>query len=388
MTRPKRLSATFVRTVKEPGSYGDGRGGHGLTLYVRPQASGAMGRYWVQRLTIAGRRTNIGLGSFPVVTLREARAKALKNRRAVARGDNPRAGAVPTFEAAAETVIRLQRRGWKGHKTEAQWRANLATYVFPQIGAKTVDAVTSADVLAVLAPIWTEKPVVAKNVRHRIGAVMRWAMVQGHRKDNPAGDAIGAVLPKNGKRVKHHKALPHAAVAKALRSVAASGGWLATKLAIRFVVLTAARQKEALGARWTEIDTGAALWTIPADRMKEGREHRVPLSRAALAVLAEARKLQRTPSGYIFAKRDGGQLYERSAQQLFSRLHPGYSLHGTARSCFRQWAAETGDVSREVAEAALAHVAGSKVEQAYQRSDLLAARAGVMERWAEYLGAQ
>ena len=284
------LSATFVRTITKPGRYGDGRGGFGLSLLVKPMANGRTSKTWSQRIRIAGRETNIGLGAFPIVTLAEARQLALANRRMIAKGRDPRTGETdrtPTFAEAVETVIRLT--SWKpGSRVPGQWRQSLRDYAFPRIGDKLVSGVTTTDVLAVLTPIWTAKPSTAKKVRQRIGAVMQWGVAKGYRTDNPAGEAITAALPKNGNGHKHHKAVPHAQVAAALAKVRGHGSGV-RGLALEFLVLTACRVGEVAGARWAEID--GDVWTIPAARVKTKREHRVPLSAAALAVLEAAKAL-------------------------------------------------------------------------------------------------
>ena len=217
-----------------------------------------------------------------------------------------------------------------------------------------MDRINTADVMAVLLPIWNEKRVTARRVRHRIGAVMRWAVAQGYREDNPAGEAIGAALPKNGFRPQHHRALPYADVGEAIETVRACGAYPATALAFEFLVLTACRSGEVRGARWEEMDLEAQEWRIPAERMKTGREHRVPLSAGALAVLRAARGLT-DGSGPVFPSARGGPL-SRGGDP-----HDGPSTgieavpHGF-RSSFRDWAAECTDAPRAVCELALAHV--------------------------------
>ena len=382
MERPRRLSASFVKTVRRPGRYGDGRGGYGLSLLVKRTSTGRMSRTWAQRLYINGRAVNLGLGAYPLVTLGEARAKALENRRALARGMDPRSGGIPTFARAAEKVIAIHRANWKpGSDTEEQWRQSLRAYVYPKIGHKRVNKITSADVMAVLLPIWNEKRVTATRVRNRISAVMRWAVAKEYREGDPAGDAIGAVLPRIGFRRVHHRALPHAQVAQALARVRASTSKPITKLAFEFLVLTAARSGEARGAKWADIDAGAAIWTVPAKHMKTGREHRVPLSSRALEVLAQARR-RCNGSDLAFPSRTGRKLTGNTLSLLCRRLKIAAVPHGF-RSSFRDWCAERG-VSREVAESALAH-AVKGVEGAYLRSDLFERRRKVMEAWGNYV---
>lgn len=381
MKRPRQLSAAFVRTVRRPGRYGDGRGGYGLSLLVKPMANGRLSKSWAQRLRINGRPFNLGLGAYPIVTLAEARAKALANRRDVEKGRDPRGGGVPTFEQAAEKVIRLHAKNWKGPASEAQWRQSFRDYAFPKLGRKRVSEINTADVLACLVPIWNEKRVTASRVRQRIGAVMKWAVAKGYRQDNPAGDAIAAALPRIGGRRNHFRALPHAQVAGAMEKVRDSSEWLAKRLCLEFIVLTAARSGEVRGARWDEIDFENAMWTVPGERMKAGKEHRVPLSTRALAVLDQARDSASSPD-LVFPSARGFVQQRQALTKLLKELGIKSTVHGL-RSSFRDWAAETG-VERAIAEAALAHAVGG-VEGAYFRSDLLERRREVMEDWARYI---
>ena len=382
MNRPKTLTAAFVKSVCVPGRYGDGRGSHGLSLLVKPTRNGRWSKTWGQRLRIGGRITTLGLGSYPVVSLAEARRRALVNRQAVEAGKDPRSGGVPTFEQATHTVIALHAEGWRDRgRSEAQWQASLRDYAYPVMGSKPVDKITTADVLAVLVPIWHTKPETARRVRQRIGAVMRWAVAEGHRQDNPAGDAIAAALPKHSDRRQHQRALPHDKVGVAVCAVRASHAHAATKLAFEFLVLTAARSGEVRGARWGEIDLDAAVWTIPAERTKTARAHRVPLSRRAIEVLAQARS-HNDGEQLVFASVSGVVMSDSTMSKLARELGLGMAPHG-ARASFRSWCADTA-VPREIAEACLAHVVKG-VEGAYQRSDLLTARAQIMQQWADYL---
>ena len=383
MTRPKILSPSFVARVRTPGRYGDGRGSHGLSLLVKEMANGRISKNWSQRVRLPGRITNIGLGAYPIVSLAEARKAALDHRRAIAQGRDPISGGVPTFAEAVEKVILIHRDGWKGSaKTEKQWRASMRDYVLPKIGNKRVDKITTADVMAVLLPIWISKSETARRVRRRIGAVCKWAVAEGHRQDNPAGEAIAAALPKNGAIVQHHRALPHAEVGAALAKIRASGAYAGTKLAFEFLVLTAVRSGEVRLARWTEIDLAARTWIIPGERMKWQREHRVPLSSAALAVLERAREIQ-DGSGLVFPSLRGKPLTDSTVSKLIRENQIGGVPHGF-RSSFRDWCSDTGQ-PREVAEAALAHVVANRTEAAYARTDLLERRRALMEAWSDYL---
>ena len=386
MKRPKRLSATFVNTVNVPGRYGDERGGHGLSLLVKPATHGGFSKSWAQRIRLDGKAANVGLGAYPVVTLARARQKALANARIVSEGRDPRdrTGRAPTFEQAVETVIEIHAENWKDSgKSAAQWRASLRDYAVPKIGAKRVDRMTTADVMEVLLPIWSTKRETARRVRQRIGAVMKWAVAQGYREDNPAGDAISAALPKNSVRRQHQKALPHAQVGEALARVRASRAHRATVLAFEFLVLTACRSGEVRGARWVEVDEAAATWTVPPARMKAKLEHRVPLSGRAVAVLDEAREIA-DRSGLVFPSPTGRVLSDSTLSKLLRELGIGAVPHGF-RSSFRDWAAERTDVPREVCELALAHVNSDRVEAAYRRSDLFEKRRSLMADWAHYI---
>ena len=378
------LTAAFVRSVSKPGRYGDGRGGFGLSLLVTRRANGRTNKRWQQAYIDprTGRPTSMALGRYPVVTLAEARRLALDHQRLIAAGHHPRHGGPPTLAKATERVIDLHRAGWKaGSKTERQWRNSFEAHVFPSLGRKRIDQITTADVLAVLEPLWHTKPSIAEVLKLRISQTMRWAIAQGYRADNPAGEALTAALPKTNGGVKHHRALPHADVAEALGKIEVSKAAPAVKLAIRFLALTAVRTNEVRGARWSEIDTETATWTIPGERMKSGKAHRVPLSEAALHVLAQARERWGS-EGLVFPGRGGNPLGHASVGTLFRRLELKGTPHGL-RSSFRDWCGET-EVPRELAEQALAHVVGG-VEGAYARSDLLDRRRVLMQSWGEYL---
>ena len=382
------LNASFVRAVKQVGRYGEGRGGHGLALLVRSRAGRGVRKSWIQRIRIDGQTTNIGLGPYPVVTLAEARRRALRNRRKVEKGIDPRRssgnGHVPSFAEATDAVIAIYRTGWKqGGRTEQKWRATLQDYAFPTLGTKPVDKITTADVMAVLVPIWHEKPVLARTLKQRIGAIMRWAVCQGFRADNPAGDVIVAGLPKQNGHTNHHRAVPHNQVASVIDEVRRSAALPSTRACFEFLVLTAARTSEARLAFWSEVDVERAVWTIPGERMKSGREHRVPLSVRTIEVLEEAHQWK-DGSDLVFPSHTGRPLGHSTLLHLMRRLHIDATPHGM-RSSFRIWAEECTDSPRTVAEAALAHVNRNQVEAAYLRSDLFDRRRVLMDQWAAYL---
>ena len=344
----------------------------------------------MQRLTIHGRRRELGLGGFPLVTLAEAREQALVNRKLARSGGDPLAEkrkdqGMPTFEEAAARVIDIHRPSWKnGGKSKAQWESSLRQYVFPRLGRHSVSDVTSADVMAVLTPIWNEKPETARRVRQRIGAVMKWAVAQGLRGDNPAGDAIGAALPRHTDIKRHQRALHHGEVAGAIGAVWASKASRPAKLIFEFLVLTACRSGEVRLATWDEIDLEAREWTIPGQRMKARRPHRVPLSRRALEVLSKAKAIA-DGSGLVFSGiRYGKPLSDATLSKLLRDLDIPAVPHGF-RSSFRDWAQECTDAPHAVMEATLAHAVRDKVEAAYARSDLFERRRELMDAWAAYL---
>ncbi|MDE0660714.1 MAG: tyrosine-type recombinase/integrase [Gammaproteobacteria bacterium] len=383
--RPRRLSATFVRTVNMPGRYGDGHGGHGLSLLVKAAAHGGLSKSWAQAIRPNGRATSVGLGAYPVVTLAAAREKALHNARAVAEGRDPRrrTRSVPSFARAFETVVAIHAEHWKGGKNEREWRASMRSYAMPKLAGLRVDAITADHVMAVLLPIWSTKRITAQRVRQRIGAVMKWAVAKGYRVDNPAGDVISAALPNNRVAAKHQRALPHAEVGAALARVRGSDGYAGTVLAFEFLVLTASRSGEVRGARWAEIDRAGAVWTVPGERMKAGRQHRVPLSPRALEILDEAAQ-RLGGDGLVFPSPTGKVANHSLMATLLRELEVGAVPHGF-RSSFRDWAAECTDAPREVCELALAHVNTDRVEAAYRRTDLFERRRVLMADWAAYV---
>ena len=387
----KALTAQFVKTAREPGKYFDG---HGLFLRVQPNGA----RQWVQRIVIRGKRCELGLGNPSLVSLAEARETALVNRKLARAGGDPmrakrEAEAVLTFEEAARKVHDLHLPTWRNAKHGAQFISTLETYAFPRLGNLKVADVSTADVLAVLTPIWTSKPETAARVRQRIGTVMKWAIAQGWRQDNPAA-SIAQALPKRDKsKQEHRKALLYAEVAGCIAAVQASGAGLSTKLAFEFLVLTATRSGEARGALWSEFDfhgatdpakANQATWAIPAARMKAKRDHRIPVSGRALEILREAAALS-DGMGLVFPGTKAGKaLSDMTLSKLVKELGFDADIHGF-RTSFRTWAQERTNFPREVAEAALAHTIKDKAEAAYARSDVFEKRRKMMEAWAMHL---
>lgn len=376
------LNARKVETAA-PGRHGDGRG---LFLYVKPTGA----RSWVLRYQVQGRRRDLGLGSYPDVSLAMARDRAAEARRLIAEGEDPitkRQQAKPkTLREAALELIDSKRPGWKNAKHAAQWTATLEAYVFPKIGAVQVAKIETADVISTLTPIWAAKPETANRVRQRIEAVIDYASALGIRSgDNPARwrGHLDHLLPKPKKvrAVVHHPALPHAQIADFMTDLTKREGVAARALA--FTILTAARSGETRGMTWGEVDLDAKVWTIPAGRMKAAKEHRVPLTDAALALLGKS--TEGTPDdALIFGSEAklGKPISDMSMTAVLRRMERNdITVHGF-RSTFRDWAGETTGFPREVIEAALAHGIKDKAEAAYARSDLFEKRRKLMEAWS------
>lgn len=387
------LGALAVSRLREPGLHAVG----GVSgLYLQVTSSGA--RSWILRAMVGGKRRDMGLGGFPDVTLAIAREKAREARAKIEQGLDPileRERAVSllraeqaksmTFEAACLALIDAKSDEWRNAKHRAQWSASLETYAFPIIGKLQVGDVGQAQVLNVLQPIWKDKTETANRLRGRIEQVLDWSRVRGFRDgENPARwrGHLDKLLPAPTKiaRVVHHKALPIDAMAGFVAALRQRKG--VTARALEFLVLTAARSGEARGATWSEIDMDAAVWTVPAERMKAHKEHRVPLSPQALALLASLPRIE--GNDLVFPAPRGGVLSDMTMTALMRRMEVDAVPHGM-RSSFRDWAAERTDFPREVAEMALAHTIGNAVEAAYRRGDLFAKRAEMMAAWAQYV---
>lgn len=391
--KAKELSALEVNRLNSPGNHAVG-GVSGLYLYV----NNAQGRSWVLRTMIAGKRKHLGLGGHPSVTLAQAREKAREARELIVKGVDPiherkaAASALQaqqatrrTFEEVANAYIAFQEPAWKNAKHRNQWSSTLETYANPVIGRLSVDDITEHHVIAVLEPIWSTKCETASRLRGRIESILDWARVRGHRDgENPARwkGHLDKVFPAQSqiRQVRHFQAMGVKAVPAFMTRLATQDG--ASALALRFLVLTAARSGEVRGAEWREIDFKQAVWTIPASRMKAKREHRVPLSNAALAVLQEAHSRQ-TPgcTPWIFSNQKGGKLSDMSLLAVMRRMEAGAVPHGF-RSTFRDWVGESTHFPSDLAEMALAHVLPNKTEAAYRRGDALEKRRGMMETWA------
>jgi integrase len=389
----EKLSALGVAKKQDPGYYGDGAG-----LWLQISKSGT--KSWVYRFKspVTGKAREMGLGSLDTYSLAEARVRARDARQIIDAGRDPiderqaehqrirlAAEKTLTFDQCAEAYIEAHRAGWKNPKHAKQWGTTVATYASPEIGSLPVANVDMALVLKILEPIWTKKNETASRLRGRIESILDWATVRGYRNgDNPARwkGHLDTLLPAPGKvqKVEHHAALPYAEIGVFMVELRKREGMAAR--ALEFVILTAARSGEVRGATWPEIDLEAKTWTIPAERMKAGKEHRIPLSDAALKLLNNLPRL--TGSEFVFFAPRGGMLSDMSLTAVLRRMERSdLTVHGF-RSTFRDWGGEQTNYAREVIEHALAHQLKDKAEAAYQRGDLLAKRARMMQAWAEY----
>ncbi|MDA8586703.1 site-specific integrase [Rhodobacteraceae bacterium] len=386
------MALTGKLTKKLVENLGSGRHGDGGGLYLVVDATANASRRWIVRVTVKGQRnkkgaplrTDFGLGGADVVTLNQARDRALEYRRMAKQGLNPRFNArqdVPTFEEVAHQVFIDRLPTWKNAKHSEQWIGTLRSYVFPKIGRMPIDSIEQPEVLMCLSPIWTEKHETARRLAQRIKRVLDVAKSKGFRSgENPVTAIMDAkVLPMVKARVRHLEAMAWRDV-PAFYAKLQSRDAIAAK-ALRFTILTASRTTEVLQMTWPEVDLEARLWTVPADRMKGGKAHRVPLTNEMLAILEPLKTMK---SDFVFeGQKRHRPLSNMSMLMLLRRMDAsGFTVHGF-RSSFRDWAAEAANAPREVAEAALAHQVGSDVERAYARSDLLDKRRTLMDRWSQ-----
>jgi integrase len=383
--------------VKQLGGLPQGMHSDGDGLYLQVTNTG---RSWIMRYQLSGRRREMGLGSLEDVSLAKAREKVrqvrhllldgvdpIEQRRQAAAAQRLAEAKAVTFKDAADTYIKANRDGWRNPKHAAQWPATLKTYAYPKLGKLPVAAIDTDLVLKVLEPIWRKKPETASRVRGRIEAVLASAIARGQRQSpNPAvwRGHLDQLLPARSKvrRVRHQPALPYAEVPALMKQMAGLNRPSVSSLALQFTILCASRTGETIGATWPELHLGTGIWTIPPDRMKAGKEHRVPLSKAALALVEEMGKVKL--GKYVFPGwKRGEPLSDMAMLECLRGLRPGYTVHGF-RSSFRDWAAEQTSFPNIVAEAALAHVIGDKTEAAYRRGDLLEKRRDLMQAWADY----
>jgi integrase len=386
-----RLSALAVSRERAPGLHPDGGG-----LYL--QISGGS-RSWIFRFSRAGRTRYMGLGSLAAVSLAEARQKAREARRLLAGGQDPIAARdaqhaaaralearTMTFRQCAEAYIAAHKDGWRSAKHASEWSTTLETYAYPVVGDLPVRAVDVGLVLKILQPIWRVKTETASRLRGRIEAVLNWAKTRGYRSgENPAAwrGHLQNLLPPRRKvhQVRHLPALPYQEIGNFMAELRAEQGVVAR--ALELTVLCATRTSETLGARWNEIDLATKTWTIPAERMKGGKAHRVPLSSAALSILQAMSEIRL--SDFVFpGMRSARPLNGKAMLELLARMgRRDITAHGF-RSSFRSWAAEQTNYPREICEQALAHTVGSSVERAYMRSDVIEHRRQLMALWATY----
>ena len=390
--KAKELSALVVGRLTVPGHHAVG-GVDGLYLYIN--AAGA--RSWVLRTMVGGKRRHMGLGGFPDVPLAKAREKARSAREEIAQGIDPIAQRMATasllraqqatektFEQAAQGYIEAHSDTWKNAKHRSQWTSTLETYAYPFMGKLLVRDVGQEHVLNALEPIWKTKNETASRLRGRIENVLDWATVRKYRTgENPARwkGHLDMLLPASSKvqKVEHHRALPFESMPNFIIELRKRQGTAAR--ALEFAILCAARSGEVRGASWTEIDLATGVWTVPPIRMKSGKEHRVPLSEAAIRILNS--HSHQEGNDLVFPAPRGGQLSDMTLTAVMRRMEVDAVPHGF-RSTFRDWVGECTNYPREVAEQALAHSLVSKVEAAYRRGDALEKRRQLMEDWAKF----
>ncbi|MGP5307142.1 tyrosine-type recombinase/integrase [Vreelandella alkaliphila] len=393
--KARELSALEVKRLSEPGRHAVG-GVSGLYLQVTPGA----GRSWILRTLVGKRRREMGLGGYPDVGLSDAREAARHARKRLLEGEDPIAQRqaarraliaeqqkLITFDQCAAAVIEVKRQEARNAKHAKQWETTLATYASPELGQLAVGEIELAHIVNVLEPYWTTKTETMTRVRQRIETVLAWAIARGYREgDNPARwrGNLDAILPKPAKvsKVAHHKALPYEEVGAFMHDLRQRNGTAAR--ALEFTTLTAARSGEVRGATWDEIDLDAGVWTIPGERMKAGREHRVPLSPAAIELLEALPRYEGI--NFVFPAPRLGQLSDSGMSAVLKRMGVDVTVHGF-RSTFRDWTAERTSTPHHVAEMALAHTIKNSAEAAYRRGDMLEKRRRLMEQWADYCAA-
>ena len=421
MKRPTRLTQAFIDSIKVPGRYSDGRRAFGLTLLVKNLKSGpGLSKTYSQRLRMPnGKIKTLGLGSHPITTLKVARETAFTNAQAAraSRANSPSMGLIaalseaqtanptpmitqspipasvtvdaPTFKEVAEMTIdalaptwkdvsRLAE--WKNNTTEKQWHSQLANYVYPRIGNLPVNRIESGDVVMVLSNLWVNANPTAKQLKMKIAKIFDHAIANNWIETNPVERAEKA-LPRVKREIQNRRALPYQEVPDAIPVIRqAKVRYPAARLGLEFMILTATRRNETLLAQWSEIDMDAGLWVVPGERMKSGREYRIPLSRQAMVLL---NSLERK-SEFVFTGSRGKPMSENTYRRLLMAEDIDSSVHGF-RSAFRTWAEEMTDASHAAKENALAHIVGTKIETPYTRMDMLEERVGLMQEWADFI---
>lgn len=383
------LTALQVKSAK-PGRHADGRG---LYLVVKPpNTKGDSARSWVLRVQADGRRRDFGLGPTDLVSLADARAKAIKGRQLMREGLDPsiewkrKKSTAPTFEVAARQYVEQVKAGWSNAKHSDQWLSSLERHAFPIIGDRLISTMDVADIQDALRPIWLEVPETARRIRQRIGAVLDYAHAQGWRAAEAPMRAVGKGLANQPKKRGHFEAMPYTAIPSLMEKLRAEETSVG-RLALEFTILTAARSGETRGATWDEIDFDAKLWSIPASRMGKTRQpHTVPLSDDAVAVLERAKVYSDGPKSVIFPGVGNKPMSDMTVSKALRALSgSGATVHGM-RSAFRDWVAEKmPHIPGDVAEAALSHTVRNKVEAAYRRTKYLDQRRDLMATWASFL---
>jgi integrase len=379
----KALTSVKINSLKKPGRYADGNG-----LYLVVDPSGA--KRWVLRTVVMGRRRDIGLGGFKLVSLAEAREQAASYRKMARTGGDPLSHRkkerqrVLTFAEAAQMTHEEHRGAWRDQKHAAQWITTLSTYAFPLLGKLRVDEINTSHILGALSPIWLTKPETARRTRQRIRTVLDWAKAAGLRSGENPADGVERGLPRQPNRRQHLLAIDYVSMPEFMRRLREVDGAETARLAFEFLILTATRSSEVLHARWEEIGLEGAVWTISARRTKSGREHRVPLSARAVHILHRARDLNTGHELVFPGAKPGRPMAKMTFLLVLRRLNiQNVTAHGF-RSAFRDWAAETTSFPREVCEMALAHSISDKTEAAYRRGDLFEKRRELMDAWAQF----
>ena len=386
-----KLSVKRIQSLREPGRYADGAG---LYLVITKTKS----KNWLHRITVNGRRRDLGLGPFPDVSLAQARHRCAENRALIEDGIDPKereaaierertAPAVPTFREAAISVHTALRPRWRSEKHARQWLQAVEKHCFPKLGSVPVDQITRRDVIQCLRPIWTRTPEQGRRVLQKMRAIFRWCVGNEYIENSPCGEALDFALIPQPAIKQHFRALHYSDVPDALETVELSNASDVTRLCFRFMVLTATRNAEARGAIWEDIDLDRGVWEISGDKMKVGRQHRIPLSDQAVDLLRQARGLS-DGQGLVFpSPRKRGMMLSDMALLKVLRdagLADKTTAHGF-RSAFKTWAVEKTSVSWEASEAALAHQVGNTTERAYARTDWYAERVPLMQAWADYV---
>lgn len=379
----KALSAAKIRTLTKPGRYADGNG-----LYLFVDRSGA--KRWILRTVVHGRRRDIGLGGTSYVSLAEAREKARTMRATARSGGDPLAErratqrVAPTFAEAAEQVFEARKESWRNPKHRQQWINTLRTYAYPHFGDRPIDQIGSPDLLRALNGIWLNKPETARRVKQRLSTVFDWAKAAGFISGENPVVGVDRGLPKQVAIPKHHDALDIDAVPGFVAKLRDLDVGPSVKLGFEFLILTATRTSETIGAQWAEIGLDTASWTIPGSRTKTKRDYRIPLAPRAIEILQEAKHFD-AGSTYIFnGQRPGRPLSNMAFLMTLRRMQISTTAHGF-RSTFRDWASERTSFPSDVCEMALGHTIKNKVEAAYRRGDLFEKRRELMNAWADFL---